>query len=551
MPAPPRPDSTTRFRRLVTPHASITGPSERRRARVTLALLLVLLVLGGLDLTASLAGVYGPVGYDTVIEAVGVTGLILAYVLARRRHVTAAVALAVAVIQGLIWHFRIDAPAGPGETAMLYFLAVPIVLSGLLLRPRPALALAVATILGAVFGEAYLDQQTGQIFGVEDFGIILLLTSVALLSISAAAMYERDAQLLHEATALLKQVTDSIPEVFFVVAPDFSRSYYTSHAYETVWGRRIQDYLSDPMDWVKGVHPQDLAHVQASLAAHAQGPLEFRIVQPSGAVRHIRSRTFPVLDADGKVTRLVGLAEDVTDAAVAQQALGEAQRQRIHLLQQLAHDLASPLSPVKIQLHILKDRVAPEGQKALAIVQRNIDHIQRLVEDVKDVARVEGGGLKVDRKPADLAALVRQAVDTLASSTAERQVGLVAQAPQSLPVSIDSGRITQVMYNLVGNALKFTPPHGRIDVQLTAQGSHAEVQVRDSGKGMRPDQVARLFQPFVQVHDAGAVTRPEDKGTGLGLYISKGIVEAHGGTIAASSDGPGLGSTFTFRLPVA
>jgi signal transduction histidine kinase len=241
----------------------------------------------------------------------------------------------------------------------------------------------------------------------------------------------------------------------------------------------------------------------------------------------------------------------VTEARRAQELLREAQRQRIHLLQQLAHDLASPLSPVKIQLRLLKQRMAPEAQNSLAIVQRNVEHVERLVADVRDVARLEGGELKIDRQDVDLAALAREAVETLASSAEDRQVRVAIGSPMALSVQADPGRLLQVLYNLIGNALKFTPPGGVVNITIAREAGEARVDVGDSGSGMRPDQLAGLFKPFSQVHDKGVITKVADRGTGLGLFISKGLVEAHGGRIEARSPGPGLGSTFTFWIPVA
>ncbi|MHB8633451.1 MAG: sensor histidine kinase [Thermoplasmatota archaeon] len=218
-------------------------------------------------------------------------------------------------------------------------------------------------------------------------------------------------------------------------------------------------------------------------------------------------------------------------------------------MQQLAHDLASPLTPVKLQLRLLEGQTNEEGKHGLAIVKRNIDHVQRLVADLGDVVRLESGQLRIERKPTNLAELCRNTVDSLAPSATERGLGLDAETPTTLMVSVDAGRMTQVLYNLVSNALKFTPPGGRVHV-TAGVADVASVSVQDSGAGLRPDQLENLFKAFSQVHDPAAMKRPEDRGSGLGLFISKGIVESHGGTMDAASPGPGMGSTFTFHLPL-
>jgi signal transduction histidine kinase len=206
---------------------------------------------------------------------------------------------------------------------------------------------------------------------------------------------------------------------------------------------------------------------------------------------------------------------------------------------------------VKLQLRLLEARVDEKGRTGLAVLKRNVEHLERLVADVGDVARLEGGGLRIERRDIDLVALAKLTSESLAPQAAERQVQLTVEAPLALSVHADPGRITQVLYNLVGNALKFTPPGGSISIAIAREDGDVRIDVRDTGAGMRPDQLARLFKPFSQVHDPATVKRSEDKGTGLGLFITKGIVEAHGGRVTVRSAGPGLGSTFTVSLPVA
>lgn len=536
--------------RLWTPSITLANPSQRRRTRVTLILLLTLLALGLVDLVVSASGAYGKLGHDFVIETFGVLGILLAYALVRRGFASSGVVLVTIIVQVLIWHFRFDTPSGPGKTALLYFLAVPILLAGLLLPVRAAVAMAALTIASAILGEAYLDARSALNLDIEDFALFFLLFAVAVLSITASALTERDARQLQETTALLKQITDNVPEVMFIVEGDGSRMLYTSPAYETVVGRKVEQSLADPNDWLNAVHPDDLPRVQAGLAA-GQPDLEYRVVHPTQGVKHVRARTFPVLAADGKVLRIVGIAEDITATVQAQENLREAQRQRIHLMQQLAHDLASPLTPIKLQLRILQGGASGPGGKGLDIIRRNAEHLERLVADVRDVARMEGGDFRVSRAPVDVADLARQCVESLAASAAERKVRLIAEVATTAPAQADAGRMTQVMYNLIGNALKFTPPDGQVTVAVAMADNGIEVAVRDTGTGMTTEQLSRLFKPFSQVHDPAAIKRPEDKGTGLGLYISKGLVEAHGGSMSAHSEGPGQGSTFTFRLPLA
>jgi PAS domain S-box-containing protein len=528
----------------------VQGEDAQQRARLAAGLLLAL--LGLCALAALMPGANGapwqPSGRWLLAELAAV--LLGAYALVRRGQVNLGLLVALAALEGAVWASRWQAGAhGEGEQALTY-LVVPVLLAGVLLPVAWASAVAAGTLAATWALEAAIDRRLNGALDAEDLNLGFLLLAVGVVAVVASAMAARQARRLDEAAQLLRQVTENLPETLFVVDADGRRMRYTNPAYEALTGRRVAQALADPLDWLNAVHPDDLARVKADLAS-GRPDLDYRILHPSGAVREVRARTFPVLGPGGKPVRLVGIVEDVTAVRHAQRAAAEAQAQRTRLLQQLAHDLASPLSPVKIQLRLLDAQVSEAGQKGLGIVKRNVEHMQRLVEDLKDVVRLEGGELRLSRQDADLAELARQAVETLAPAAAERQVTLELAAPAKVPVSGDPGRLTQVLYNLVTNALKFTPPGGRVEVRAGAGGGWATVAVRDSGAGMKAEQLAGLFKPFSQVHDPASIRRPEDRGTGLGLYISKGLVEAHGGSIRADSDGPGHGSTFTFRVPLA
>lgn len=233
----------------------------------------------------------------------------------------------------------------------------------------------------------------------------------------------------------------------------------------------------------------------------------------------------------------------------ANQALQRSKRTQMQMLNNVAHDLASPLTPMRIQMYLLrKTATAPEAAKAVDVVQRNVDHLERLVHDLKDMAKAEAGMLRIHPEPVSLDALVGKAVDSLAPAAREKGIALDAAAEATLPAHADPQRITQVLYNLVGNAIKFTPSDGRVTVRARPDDGFAQVDVVDTGRGLAAEEIGRLFRPFVQVHDSKEV---KEKGTGLGLFISKQLVEAHGGRIWVESEGLGRGSRFAFTLPLA
>jgi signal transduction histidine kinase len=231
--------------------------------------------------------------------------------------------------------------------------------------------------------------------------------------------------------------------------------------------------------------------------------------------------------------------------------LKEMEASRSQMLHNIAHDLMSPLSPIQLHVHMLEHgEVGPTPQqaKAYAVIRRSADRIRRLVEDLRDLGRLEGGKLKLEPRPVDLRELAENVVETYRNEAKERQVTLELHGDGPLATVADPERIGQVLTNLVTNALKFTPVGGRVDVHAHGAADSHHVSVRDSGRGLTEEEIGRLFKPFSQVHDPSQV---KDKGTGLGLFISKGIVEAHGGKIWVESQGLGHGSTFLVSLPVA
>ncbi|HET6398120.1 MAG TPA: HAMP domain-containing sensor histidine kinase, partial [Candidatus Thermoplasmatota archaeon] len=225
-------------------------------------------------------------------------------------------------------------------------------------------------------------------------------------------------------------------------------------------------------------------------------------------------------------------------------AMRELDRLKTRFVNMAAHELGTPLTPIALQTHLLATTCSdlhPPQRRALAIVQRNVARMRRLVADLLDVARLENKELRLAREPVDLAALVLEAVETFDHQAERRGVQLTCRT-EAVSVMGDGGRLAQVLDNLLGNALKVTPEGGRIHVELRRQGERAELHVQDTGIGLTAQQIAQLFRPFAQAH-------ANVEGTGLGLFITRGIVERHGGLITCQSPGAGRGATFVVTLP--
>ena len=228
--------------------------------------------------------------------------------------------------------------------------------------------------------------------------------------------------------------------------------------------------------------------------------------------------------------------------------LKEMDRMKTQFVNTLSHELRTPLTPIKVQLHLLKNAGGDveRQRKATDMLERNFQRLSGLVDELLEVARLQAGNLKLDKGPLELDHSIADTLENFTDVAKQQGVDVV---PKLVPVLVDGDpkRLSQVMYNLLNNALKFTPRGGRILVEAGPENGRAIVRVTDTGIGLKPEDIQRLFEPFSQVHDTMQKT---NAGTGLGLYICKGIIEGHGGRIWCESPGPGKGATFAFEMPL-
>lgn len=268
---------------------------------------------------------------------------------------------------------------------------------------------------------------------------------------------------------------------------------------------------------------------------------------------------------DGGVAAFTGILRDITErkrseeatqAAASHQAELETLRKmnsfKTHFLNTAAHELNTPLTPLRLQLHLLKGEsmgaLNDRQGKAVALLDRNVTRLSGLVGEILEVARLQSGRMKLNPVAVEVDAVVDEVIESFNETARKVGVTLAFEGSPGLVAVADRNRFTQVLFNLVSNALKFTPSGGSVRVHADRRNGSVEVQVRDTGLGLTAEQMGRLFQPFSQVHDPTAMPA---SGTGLGLYICKGLVEAQGGQIGVKSAGPGRGSTFNFTLPAA
>jgi histidine kinase len=230
-------------------------------------------------------------------------------------------------------------------------------------------------------------------------------------------------------------------------------------------------------------------------------------------------------------------------------SLEQTERQRFELIGNVAHELRTPLSGIKGYMEGLIDGVIPANTETYERVYSEADRLQRLVQDLQELSRAEAGGIVLDLRPADPLVLVRGALERLRPQYQDKGVALITDVPANLPpVHADEDRVYQVLLNLAGNALQYTPAGGTVTVQASRAGEFVQFRVIDTGIGIAAEHLPRIFDRFYRVDPSRARA---GGGSGIGLTIARHLVEAHGGQISAFSAETGAGSTFTFSLPLA
>ncbi len=357
------------------------------------------------------------------------------------------------------------------------------------------------------------------------------------------------------------QLADNIPEVFYVSSADLSRVLYVSPAYDEVWGRPGADLYDNPRGFLEPVHPDDLGAFVGLIerVQHGEGgEVEFRLTPPDGSTRWIHNRIMPVLDRQGLVVRIVGVARDVTEQIRSRQAeqhsREEAERAtaaKSAFLANMSHEIRTPMSGVLGMVELLRDTtLTQEQQNALEVIDSSGEALLSILNDILDLSKIEAGEMEIEHAPFDLHQTIDATVRLLAPRAFARGLELVCDIDEDVPreVAGDSVRLRQIITNLVGDAIKFTAKgEVVIDVELLARADgHATLQLRvsDTGVGIAADQLDHIFQPFGQADQS---TTRRFGGTGLGLPITRRLARLMGGDVSVFSR-PGKGSTFSAQV---
>jgi PAS domain S-box-containing protein len=271
------------------------------------------------------------------------------------------------------------------------------------------------------------------------------------------------------------------------------------------------------------------------------------IARPDGSTIPIDDSAAPIRLGD-RIIGAVLIFRDISERRRSEQALLDADRRKDEFLATLAHELRNPLAPIRNAMRIISARVDADANvgKAKEVVERQLKHMVRLIDDLMDVSRITRGRLELHRERIDLEVAVKIAAETSQPLLDMKHHALCIQAAQGVFVQADITRLAQVFANLLNNSAKYSPPGSEISIKLASEGRHAVVSVSDNGVGIPASMLSRIFDMFVQLEQSG-----RHDGLGIGLTLVKRLVELHGGIVEASSPGAGQGSTFKVFLPLA
>lgn len=399
-------------------------------------------------------------------------------------------------------------------------------------------------------------RSTGEEFPVEAAISSLETEGGRLLTVVLRDVSERVAaeEALRRSERRFRAMADAIPQIVFTAGPDGAAEYLNR-----VWGEytglEAAEGLRDGWRSVP-VHPDDVARAAEAWRRAVQGAepfeAEFRIRRASdGAWRWHLARAQPLLEAGGGVERWFGTCTDVHDGREAIAALREADRRKDEFLAMLGHEIRNPLAAIANALQVLEHGAEPDAmaRRHREVIGRQAWHLSRLVDDLLDLSRIRSGKIALRLERLDLREAVGRACESHRPAAEGRRQSLTVALPgEPLPVDGDGARLEQVVGNLVQNAVKYTPPGGRIHVTAEAVDGRAVVWVRDDGQGIEPESLAGIFDLFVQ--EERTAGQPRAGGMGLGLPLVRRLVEMHGGEVSARSAGRDRGSEFSVWLPL-
>lgn len=357
-----------------------------------------------------------------------------------------------------------------------------------------------------------------------------------------------------------RQLAENIHEVFWMSDPEKRSVLYVSPAYEMIWGRPAADVLTRSEDWLTAIHPDDRGRIERAALRQAAGDYNevYRIIRPDGTMRWIRDRAYPIRDAEGRVYRIVGTAEDITEHRKLEEQLVQAQKMEAigTLAGGIAHDFNNILAAINGYTELLQLEIKDSNPQAAAYIRALSQAGRRATSLVRQILTFSRPG-RQERRPLDLARVLEEPLALLRATVPATIVFDVAFQTGLPRVLADATQVHQVLMNLGTNAahamagrpgrlgLKLELVDGRPDASRDAGDHrawpHVRLTVSDTGHGMSPEVIERIFEPFF-------TTKGPGEGTGLGLSVVHGVMRAHDGSVTVRST-PGEGTCFELHFP--
>ncbi len=398
-----------------------------------------------------------------------------------------------------------------------------------------------------------------------EFPVELTVTRIPVAGPSLFTAYVRDITLRKQAEEELRErerqfgtLAEWIPQLAWMANPDGHIFWYN---------RRWYEYTGTTLEQMQGwgwqeVHdpevlPSVLEKWKGSIATGTAFDMVFPLRGADGVFRPFLTRVLPLKDLQGRVIRWFGTNTDISEQRRAEEQLrrlaadlSESDHRKDEFLAMLAHELRNPLAPIRNALQIVQLSAGNEAavQSASETMDRQIRHMVRLVDDLLDVSRISRGKIDLRQERVELASIIHQAVESSRPAITSGQHQLtVTLPPQPVYLEADPVRLAQVFSNLLNNASKYSDPNGRISITVEQQDGEVAVSVKDTGVGISSDMLPKIFEMFTQVDTS---LERSQGGLGIGLTLVERLVEMHGGSVSARSEGPGRGSEFVVRLPI-
>lgn len=493
-----------------------------RVARRTLLSMLILMAIG-----AILGYAYGAPSLYMGID--GVTAMAL----------STAILFVVLAIGGIWLRPTYGLPAILMEQSLL----------GANVRALVPMVVAAPLLVGAAVAAGYGRFYEGEFaIALTSLGSVMAATLIAIVSIvilrkSEAAMLIKDRALAATANGIVITDHQALNEPIVYINPAFTR--ITGYEEEDLSGLNCR-FLNPDLAGSKEVR----AELRHCLSTGTATTVELPNRRKDGELFWNRLSISPIHGRDGTVTHYVGVIDDVTQRRKQQEQLHNALQEtrkansiRNTFVRLVSHELRTPLNSALTWLRLLEvDDREQTRQKGMQVIAESIESQSRLIDDLVDVTRYSGAGIRVEKAQVDVKDLTEKAVEELRPTIEDNQTLELTIVDGDYSANIDGGRYQQIVRNLLSNAHKYTPAAGRISVHLMVDSQAMTLRVSDTGKGLTADEIENVFEPFWRAES-------HQPGLGVGLSIVYSLVAAHGGTIDVVSEGPDQGSSFIIRLP--